>query len=65
LQNHVHNRDIPTSVTSILQRDVANFFRRDPATGVSAYCVVAAIRVVCSNKNPGIAAGVLHFFDVA
>jgi len=32
---------------------------------VGGYCVVAAVRVVCSNKNPGIAAGVLHSLDIA
>ena len=54
LPSRVHNRDIPAGVTCFLQRDVANF------SDVSGHCAVAAVRTVCPNKNPGIAAGVLH-----
>jgi hypothetical protein len=50
-QSRVHNEDIPTSVKSSLQRDVA--------TGVGV--PGAAMLTVGPNKNPGIAAGVLHF----
>jgi hypothetical protein len=53
----VHNKDIPTSVTS--------FFSVTLQLCVGGYCVVAPVSVVCSNKNPGIAAGVLHSLDIA
>jgi hypothetical protein len=54
----VQNKDMPTSVKSCLQRDVANF--SDAATGIGVHCAPVAVRTVRSNKNPGIAAGVLH-----
>jgi hypothetical protein len=40
-------------------------FRRDVAADIGIHCAVAVVRTVWSNKNPGIAAGVLHFFDIA
>jgi hypothetical protein len=63
LPSRVHNRDIPTGVKSCLQRDVANF--SDVATGVGVHCAAEPVRTVSSNKNPGIAAGVLHFLNNA
>jgi hypothetical protein len=51
----VHSGEISTGATSSLQRDVA---RRMPA-------FTWATAAVCVNKNPGIAAGVLHSLGIA
>jgi hypothetical protein len=40
-------------------------FQRDVATDVSVHCALAVVRTFCPNKNPGIAAGVLHFLKIA
>ena len=56
----VQNKDIPTSVESCLEHDIAN--ASDVASGIDAHCAGAVVR---SNKNPGIAAGVLHFLNNA
>ena len=59
LQSHVHNRDIATSVKSFFS-ETLRVFQRDCAAGLGAHCAVAVARTICSNENPGAAAGVLH-----
>jgi hypothetical protein len=63
LPSRVQSRDIPTGLKSCLQRDGANF--SEVATGVGVHCAAEAVRTIRSNKNPGIAAGVLHFLKIA
>jgi hypothetical protein len=64
LQSHVHNRDIPAGVT-VFFSVALRIFQRDVATDVSVHCALAVVRTFCPNKNPGIAAGVLHFLNIA
>ena len=55
----VHNWDIPASVDDFPQRDVASF-QRNVAAGVMFIAQCRPCAPSAQNKNPGIAAGVLH-----